>query len=129
MTDKIESTVFTGPWDECLDLMRQWDPAWADRNAKMAAGPWTRGVLPRRTVELINVALNAACTNLNPEATRHHIRAALEAGATREEIMVAIQAASIPALHSCSLGAPILLEEAKAAGLQSEAVEKSGHAG
>jgi alkylhydroperoxidase/carboxymuconolactone decarboxylase family protein YurZ len=62
------------------------------------------------------IGLNAACTNLNPDGTRRHIRAALEAGASREEILFVLKAASLMAIHSCSLGAPILLEEAKTAG-------------
>ena len=72
--------------------------------------------MPRKTIELISVGLNAACTNLNPEGTRRHIRAALEAGATREEILFILKGASLMSIHSCSLGAPILLEEAKASG-------------
>ena len=66
---------------------------------------------------LIGVALNAACTNLSPDGTRRHIRAALKVGATRDEILMVLQMASVMSIHSCSLGAPILLEEAKAAGL------------
>jgi len=31
-------------------------------------------------VELIGIALNAACTNLNPDGTRRHIRRAIDAG-------------------------------------------------
>jgi alkylhydroperoxidase/carboxymuconolactone decarboxylase family protein YurZ len=64
------------------------------------------------------VGLNAACTNLNPDGTRRHIRAALEAGATRDEILFVLKCASVMSIHSCSLGAPILLEEAKAVGTQ-----------
>jgi alkylhydroperoxidase/carboxymuconolactone decarboxylase family protein YurZ len=82
----------------------------------MTANPWTSGVLPRKLVELIGILVNAACTNLNADGTRRHIRAALEAGATREEIVWVLKAAALAAIHSCSLGAPILLEEAKAAG-------------
>ncbi len=52
--------------------------------------PSTSNVLPCTTVELIGVALNAACTNLNPEGTRRHIHANLRAGATREEILRSI---------------------------------------
>ena len=55
--------------------------------------------------------------HLNPDGTRRHIRAALEAGATREEILFVLKAGSLISIHSCSLGAPILLEEAKAAGV------------
>ena len=107
----------TGPWDAAVEQLRDWDPTWAETCVKMSTNPWTSGVLPRKTLELIGVALNAACTNLNPDGTRRHIRAALEAGASREEILMALKAAFGPAIHSCSLGAPILLEEAKAAGV------------
>ena len=84
----------------------------------MTTDPWPSSVLPRETVELIGVALNAACTNLNPEGTRRHIRAALRSGAGREELLMVLKMASVLAIHSCSLGAPILLEEAKAAGVK-----------
>jgi alkylhydroperoxidase/carboxymuconolactone decarboxylase family protein YurZ len=107
----------TGPWDAVLEQIREWDPAWADACAKMTTNPWSSGVLPRKTAELISLAINAACTNLNPDGTRRHIRAALEAGATREEILFVLKAGSLMSIHSCSLGAPILLEEAKASGV------------
>jgi len=107
-----------GPWDTALDQLRQWDPEWAAKSLRMAANPWSRGLLSCKDIELICVALNASCTNLNSEATRHHIRAALDAGATRDEIIFFIQAASIPSIHSCSLGVPILIEEAKVAAVQ-----------
>jgi len=106
----------TGPWEAALEQLREWDPAWAETCARMSLNPWKSSVLARKLVELIGVALNAACTNLNPEGTRRHIRKALDAGATREEILFVLKCASVMSIHSCSLGAPILLEEAKAAG-------------
>jgi alkylhydroperoxidase/carboxymuconolactone decarboxylase family protein YurZ len=108
----------TGPWDSAVDQLREWDPKWMDACVKMTTNPWTSGVLPRKLVELIGVGINAACTNLNPDGTRRHIRAALDAGATRDEILFVLKCASVMSIHSCSLGAPILLEEAKAAGKQ-----------
>ena len=81
----------------------------------MTSDPWTNGILPDATIELICIAVNAACTNLQAGSTRRHIRAALAAGATREEILMVLKMASLLSIHSCSLGAPILLEEAKAA--------------
>ena len=107
----------TGPWEAALSQIREWDPVWADACAKMTTNPWSSAVLPRKTVELISLAINAACTNLNPDGTRRHIRAALEAGANRDEILFVLKAGSLMSIHSCSLGAPILLEEAKAAGV------------
>ncbi len=117
MTD-LDQTNAAGPWDTALEQLHRWDPEWAESCLKMTTNPWTSGVLPRKTVELIGVALNAACTNLNPDGTRRHIRAALRADATREEILMVLMMASVMAIHSCSLGTPILLEEAKAAGVQ-----------
>jgi alkylhydroperoxidase/carboxymuconolactone decarboxylase family protein YurZ len=111
-----------GPWDDLtFAQLRTWDPAWAEACDCMALNPWKHEVLPRKTVELISLAVNAACTNLNPEGTRRHIRAALDAGANRDEILMVLKMASLLAIHSCSLGAPILLEEAKAAGVSPKA--------
>ena len=107
-----------GPWDSALDTLREWDPKWAELCFRMSTNPWTHSVLPRKFIELVSVSLNAACTNLNPEGTRHHIRAALEAGATRDEIFFALKCGSVLSIHSCSLAAPIVLEEAKAANVQ-----------
>jgi alkylhydroperoxidase/carboxymuconolactone decarboxylase family protein YurZ len=116
---KTEATAKTlaGPWDAAVAQLREWDPTWADTCVKMSNNPWTNGVLPRKFMELVSIALNVACTNLNPDGTRRHIRAALDAGAKREEILTIFKMASVMSIHSCSLGAPILLEEAKAAGV------------
>jgi alkylhydroperoxidase/carboxymuconolactone decarboxylase family protein YurZ len=112
-------TQETGPWDSsALAQFREWEPLWVDQCLEMSRDPWTSGVLPRKDVELISIAVNAACTNLSAEGTRRHIRGALEAGASREEILMVLKVASLLSLHTCSLGAPILLEEAKAAGLE-----------
>jgi alkylhydroperoxidase/carboxymuconolactone decarboxylase family protein YurZ len=83
----------------------------------MSTSPWRTGVLSAKFVELVSLAINVACTNLNAEGTRRHIRGALDAGATRDEILFLYKMASIMSIHACSLGAPILLEEAKAAGV------------
>ena len=72
----------------------------------------------RKEVELIFLALNCSCTNLDEEGTRRQIRGALDAGATRDEIVLVLKCGVGLAVHSCSLGAPILLEEMKAAGVK-----------
>jgi len=111
-----------GPLDDpAFEQLRAWDPTWADSCERMALNPWKHEVLPRKTVELIGVAISAACTNLNPEGTRRHIRAALDAGANRDEILMVLKMASLLSIHSCSLGAPLLLEEAKSANVSPKA--------
>jgi alkylhydroperoxidase/carboxymuconolactone decarboxylase family protein YurZ len=106
-----------GPWSAALQVLDLWDPQWAKSCARMTADPWTNGILPHATIELICVAINAACTNLQAEGTRRHIRAALSAGATRDQLLMVVKMASLLSIHSCSLGAPLLLEEARAANI------------
>ncbi len=102
--------------DSALDQLRERDGDWAEKYLQMATNPWTNGILPGKEIELICIAVTGACTNLNEAGLRRHIRAALKAGATRAEILIVLECGSMLAIHSCSLGAPILLEEAKAAG-------------
>jgi alkylhydroperoxidase/carboxymuconolactone decarboxylase family protein YurZ len=84
----------------------------------MSTNPWTTGILPRKFVELVSLALHAACTNLNADGTRRHIRGALDAGASREEILMVLKMAFDISIHSASLGAQHLLEDATAAGVK-----------
>jgi alkylhydroperoxidase/carboxymuconolactone decarboxylase family protein YurZ len=119
VTNRSVDDRSTGPWDSpALAKFHEWEPLWVDQCFKMSADPWTNGVLSRKDVELISIAVNVACTNLSAEGTRRHIRGALEAGATRKEILMILKIASLLSIHTCSLGAPILLEEAKAAGVK-----------
>jgi alkylhydroperoxidase/carboxymuconolactone decarboxylase family protein YurZ len=115
MSEPIEPT---GPWDPVLDQLGEWDAGWAQACLRLTTDSWTNGILPIRTVELVCIAINAACTNLQADGIRRHIRAALSAGATRDEILEVVKMASLLSIHSCSLGAPILLEETKAANVQ-----------
>jgi len=106
------------PWDAALNKLREWDPAWAEQCVKMTTSPWTRGVLPLKFIELVCVGLNAIGTHLNPDGVRRHIRAAIAAGANREEILFVLKCASVMSIHSCSFNAPILLEEASVGSLE-----------
>ena len=112
------TTNETNPWGTSLDKLKEWDPKGAALLLRVGANPWTSGVLPRKEVELIYLGLTCSCTNLDEEGTRRQIHAALDAGATRDEILLVLKCGVAPAVHSCSLGAPILLEEMKAAGVK-----------
>jgi len=99
-------------WAAALNQLREWDPAFAEQTVKMTTGPWTDGILPVKFVELVSVGLNASRTNLNPEGTRRHIRAALAAGASRQEILFVLKCASVMSIHSFSFNAPMLIQDA-----------------
>ncbi len=106
MSDPHASIDALGPLAAALPLLQEWEPQWAAVSQKVASNPWTDGVLSRKFVELVSLGINVACTNLNADGTRRHLRAALDAGATRAEILMVIKCASVMAIHSCSLAAP-----------------------
>ena len=112
------SDLTASPWAAALNQLREWDPAWAEQSVKMTANPWRDGVLPAKFIELVCVGLNASRTNLNPEGTRRHIRAAIAAGANRQEILFVLKCASVMSIHSGSFSAPILLQEASVGSLE-----------
>jgi alkylhydroperoxidase/carboxymuconolactone decarboxylase family protein YurZ len=87
-----------------------WNPT-TSQELPMSTNPWTSGVLPRQFVELVGVGLNAACTSSNPDGTRRHIKNALAAGATMEEIMEVLKLCVAQGVQACNLGVPILAEE------------------
>jgi len=104
----------------------------AEQAVEMTTNPWTDGVLPAKLIELVLVGLNASRTNLNPEGTRRHIRAAIAAGATRQEILFVLKCASVMSIHSGSFNAPLLLQEANVGSLKdfvAQAQETYGKAG
>src|SRR5271167_1800044 len=106
------------PWGSSLDKLKDWDPKGAELLLRVGMNPWNSGVLPLKEVELIFLGLNCSCTNLDETGTRRQIRRALDAGATRDEVLLVLKCGVGLAVHSCSLGAPILLEEMKAGGVK-----------
>jgi alkylhydroperoxidase/carboxymuconolactone decarboxylase family protein YurZ len=117
-TPSVDALRERGDWGPPMDRFAEWDPDWTERCAAMTNNPWTTGVLPVKWIELICVALNVACTHRNEPAVRRHIRAALNAGASDEEIRETFKGASVLGIHSVAVALPILLQEAELAGVQ-----------
>jgi alkylhydroperoxidase/carboxymuconolactone decarboxylase family protein YurZ len=104
----------TGNWNPDWDEMAELDPAWLEKFMDVAAAP--AAVLDAKTREFLAIAVNASCTHLYAPGVRRHTRKALQAGATKEEILAVLQFVSVLGIHSCALGVPILVEELAAAG-------------
>jgi alkylhydroperoxidase/carboxymuconolactone decarboxylase family protein YurZ len=117
-TPTVDELRERGAWSPALDKFAEWDPDWIERCARMTSNPWTTGILPVKWIELICIALNAACTHRNGPGVRRHIRAALTAGATRDEILDTLKGVSVLGIHSVAVSLPILFEEATDAGAQ-----------
>jgi alkylhydroperoxidase/carboxymuconolactone decarboxylase family protein YurZ len=104
----------SGNWNPSWESFARLDPEWTEKVIAMAIAPTVSGALDTKTIELIRVALDASCTNLDARGVRRHIRRALQSGATKQEITAVLQLASLQGLYSMRVGAPILLEELQA---------------
>ncbi len=76
-----------------------------------AIGIYASGIMRPKDLELLSVALDASVTHMYAPGTQRHIRNALRAGATVEEIMEALKVCVAFGFQACNLGAPILREE------------------
>lgn len=106
------------PWVAAMDKLREWDPIWTEQAVKMTTTTSADGILGSKFIELVLIGLNASRTNLNPEGTRRHIRAAIAAGASRQEILFVLKCASVMSIHSGSFNSPILVQEASVGSLE-----------
>ncbi|WP_345033809.1 carboxymuconolactone decarboxylase family protein [Streptomyces sannanensis] len=103
-----------GSWNPLWDQLHEWDPVWTEQFMKTATAPWKSGILEPKVIELLCIAVDAACTHMYSSGVRRHIRAALELGATREEILEVLKLATVVGIHACNIGVPILAEEVTA---------------
>jgi alkylhydroperoxidase/carboxymuconolactone decarboxylase family protein YurZ len=117
----------TGNWNPDWEPFAKLDPAWTEKVIAVTIAPAVSGALDPKTIELIGIALDAACTQMNGPGVRRHIQRALKLGATKEEITAVLQLASQQGLHSMCLGAPILLEELDAQGQRPFATPPQPH--
>ena len=106
--DQLRST---GAWNPNWEPFYQLDPAWTEKFMTAGVSPMPAGVLDKKTVEFIAIAVDASCTHMYGPGVRRHIQLALDLGATKEEIAAVLQLTSVLGIHTMSLGAPILLEE------------------
>jgi len=100
-------------WSEGWQRILMADPEFFGTVVNLFAAPFALAVLDRGTMELIQVAIYASVTHLEPVAMRRHIRASIELGVTEQEIAEVLQLASVLGIHSSTISVPILLEEAE----------------
>jgi alkylhydroperoxidase/carboxymuconolactone decarboxylase family protein YurZ len=104
----------SGNWNEAWDEFAEFDPQWTEKFMDMGTLPMRTGVLDRKTIELIFLAVNASAMHLYEPGVRRHIGGALDNGASKEEIMTVLELVSAMGIQTCSLGAPILKEALEA---------------
>lgn len=105
-----EAQRASGDWNPLWETLRDWDPEFVEAYMAFRRAPRVKGPLSPVICELILIAVNACTTHLYAPGVRRHIENALELGATREEILEAIQLTTLVGIHSCNMAVPILAE-------------------
>lgn len=104
-----------------LDRLHASDPAWADAWGALAARS-TGDSLDPKLAALIRLNIDVTATHLYAPGVRRHIRACIEAGATRAEILAVFKLAAVIGIHALALGVPALEAELKARNVPNEAL-------
>jgi alkylhydroperoxidase/carboxymuconolactone decarboxylase family protein YurZ len=110
-TPTLDAMRRDGNWNPLWDKLSDWDPEWTEQFMAMNATPIERGIFTPEFVELLSIAIDAAATHMYAPGVRRHIRAALDLGVSRDEILTVLQMVSVLGIHACNLGVPILEEE------------------
>ncbi|KAA0016783.1 carboxymuconolactone decarboxylase family protein [Antrihabitans cavernicola] len=110
-TPVIDHMRSSGQWNPQWNGLAEMDPGWIEQYMTTATQPWRSDVLSPKVIELLCIAVDAACTHMYAPGVRRHIRAALELGVSGEEILEVLKLATVVGIHSCNIGVPILVEE------------------
>jgi alkylhydroperoxidase/carboxymuconolactone decarboxylase family protein YurZ len=96
----------TGYWPEGGDFLLARSSGSAEAYMEYGTSTWAVGPLSRHDKELIALAVCAAPTTLFEPGMRRHIRGALAAGASAEEISMVLQLAAAVSVHTCTIAIP-----------------------
>jgi alkylhydroperoxidase/carboxymuconolactone decarboxylase family protein YurZ len=100
-----------GQWNSAWDPFLELDPVWTDEFMATGGSIYGSGLFSAKEVELLSIAFDASYTHMYAPGTRRHIKAALKAGATMEEIMDVLKVCVAQGVQACNLGVPLLAEE------------------
>ncbi len=114
---KAEFTANRGYWNPTWDELLEFDPELFDAYTTFSSHPWRTGTLSPKVREFIYMAFDTSATHLYKVGLKLHIENALGYGATIGEILEVMEIASVIGIHSVAMSAPIVIEEARAAGI------------
>ena len=107
-----------GYWHASWEGLLELDPELFDAYVAFSSVPWKTGVLEPKIKELMYCAFDAAATHLYVPGLKLHIENAIGYGATPGEILEVMEIASVIGIHAATTAVPILVEEAREAGLE-----------
>lgn len=98
---------YTGPtWD----TVRALDADFLETYVRMADVPRRGGHLSEKMRAFVGLVVDANVTHLDPDGVRRQVRAALDAGATPEEVMEVLECTATVSVHAMNVGVPLLVE-------------------
>ncbi|MCS5722254.1 carboxymuconolactone decarboxylase family protein [Herbiconiux sp. CPCC 203407] len=116
-----------GEWDAGTQAVLDLDPEFLASYSKLAGVPAKVGALPEKVQHFVRLAVAANSTHLYLPPVRGHIRRALAAGATPEEVMEVLECCATLGIHSMNIGVPILVDVLEQEGKRTEAAEFDGY--
>ena len=112
-----EAARASGGWNQAWDQIAAFDAEWMEKFLDMGTLPMRKGLLDPKVYEFLAIAVDASCTHMYSPGVKRHIAAALDLGATPEEIMAVLHCVAVLGIHSVALGTPLLVEEMTARGM------------
>ena len=100
-----------GQWNVAWEPFFELDPQWTDEFMATGVAIYASKTFTPKEVELLSIAFDASYTHMYAPGTRRHIKGALAAGATVEEIMEVLKLCVVQGVQACNMGVPILAEE------------------
>lgn len=97
-----------GVWSPAWDTVAKLNPAYLEGYLKIQRASQHRQRLPPKIQEFCYIAVASSVTHIHLPAVEAHILAALNVGATTEEIFEVITLSYLLGIHTVSLGFPIL---------------------
>jgi len=114
--------IATGePWSQTWHNILTLDPSYFKAYTALRSVPISKQCLPRKTQELILLAMDSSCTHLYEPGVRVHIAAALKGGASKGEIMETLELTSVLRVHAVTAGVPCLQDVMRELGKESKA--------
>lgn len=92
------------------DSVRALDPDFLETYERMADVPRRGGHLSDTMRAFVGLVVDANVTHLDPGGVRRHVRAALDAGATAEQVMEVLECTATVSVHAMNVGVPLLVE-------------------
>lgn len=115
---KAEFIRVRGTWSDTWEGVLRLDPEFLLAYLNLSAVPWRKNHLDDKVKEFIYIAIDANATHMYLPGVRQHIKAALELGATPQEIMEVLELSATLGIHAMNIGVPILVEVLQEKGLR-----------